>query len=387
MKKICVVTGTRAEYGLLRWVMEEIKRSNSLTLNLIVCGMHLSPEFGLTIKHIEDDDFKVSKKVEMILSSDTPASIAKSMGIGLISFADALEDLKPDILLVLGDRYEILSVTSAALVSRIPVAHLHGGEATEGSIDEAIRHSITKMSHIHFVASNEYKRRVIQLGEQPSTVFNVGGLGIDNIKKLNLLDKKELEQSLDFKLRKRNFLITFHPVTLESNTSQEQMNQLLESLSLFKETGFIFTMPNSDTNGRILFSMINKFVQKNNNAKSFKSLGQLRYLSCIKHIDLVIGNSSSGIIEVPSFKKPTINIGDRQKGRIKASSIIDCDPKKESIINSINKALSFDFQESIKKTINPYGEGGASAKIVKILENYNFVDILKKNFYNIDYSL
>ena len=385
MKKICVVTGTRAEYGLLRWVMEEIKRSNSLTLNLIVCGMHLSPEFGLTIKQIQDDDFKVNKKVEMILSSDTPASIAKSMGIGLISFADALEDLKPDLLLVLGDRYEILSVTSAALVARIPVAHLHGGEATEGSIDEAIRHSITKMSHIHFVASNEYQKRVIQLGEQPDTVFNVGGLGIDNIQKLNLLDKKELEQSLDFKLRKRNFLITFHPVTLESNTSQEQMNQLLESLSSFKETGFIFTMPNSDTHGRVLFSMIKKFVQKNSNAKSFTSLGQLRYLSCIQHIDLIIGNSSSGIIEAPSFKKPTINIGDRQKGRIRAASIIDCDPEIESIINSIKKALSFDFQESIKKTINPYGNGGASAKIVKILENYNFDDILKKNFYNIDY--
>lgn len=385
MKKICVVTGTRAEYGLLRWVMEEIKKSNLLTLNLIVCGMHLSPEFGLTIKEIEDDDFKVNKKVEMLLSSDTPASIAKSMGIGLISFADALEDLKPDLLVVLGDRYEILCVTSAALVARIPVAHIHGGEATEGSIDEAIRHSITKMSHIHFVASNTYQKRVIQLGEQPDTVFNVGGLGIDNILKLNILDKQELEQSIDFKLRKRNFLITFHPVTLESNTSEEQMNQLLDALSSFKETGFIFTMPNSDTHGRILFSMINKFVQENRNAKSFTSLGQLRYLSCIKHVDLVIGNSSSGIIEVPSFKKPTINIGDRQKGRIKADSIIDCHPEKESIVYSIMKAFSNDFQESIKKTINPYGEGGASAKIVKILEDYSFNNILKKNFYNIDF--
>ena len=385
MKKICVVTGTRAEYGLLRWVMEEIKKSNLLTLNLIVCGMHLSPEFGLTIKQIENDDFIVNKKVEMILSSDTPASISKSMGIGLISFADALEDLKPDLLLVLGDRYEILSVTIAALVARIPVAHIHGGEASEGAIDESIRHSITKMSHIHFVASNTYQKRVIQLGEQPDKVFNVGGLGIDNILKLNLLDKKELERSIDFKLRKRNFLITFHPVTLESNTSEEQMNQLLDSLSSFKETGFIFTMPNSDTHGRILFSMIKKFAQQNRNAKFFTSLGQLRYLSCIKHVDIVVGNSSSGIIEVPSFKKPTINIGDRQKGRIKADSIIDCHPNKESIINSIKKALSFNFQESIKKTINPYGKGGASTKIVEILEDYDFDDILKKNFYNIDY--
>ena len=385
MKKICVVTGTRAEYGLLRWVMQEIKESNKLSLNLIVCGMHLSPEFGLTIKQIEDDGFKVNKKIEMLLSSDTPVSIAKSMGIGLISFSEALEDIKPDLIMVLGDRYEILSATSAALVARIPVAHLHGGEATEGLIDEAIRHSITKMSHIHFVASSAYQKRVIQLGEQPRSVFNVGGLGIDNILKLNLLDKKNLEQSLDFKLRKKNFLITFHPVTLESNTSEDQMNELLESLFSFKETGFIFTMPNSDTHGRILFEMIKKFSQENINAKYFTSLGQLRYLSCIKHADLVIGNSSSGILEVPTFRKPTINIGDRQKGRIKADSIIDCHPEKESIIKSINKGLSFDFQESVKKTINPYGIGGASSKIVKILEDYNLDDILKKSFYNIDY--
>jgi len=384
MKKICVITGTRAEYGLLRWVMEEIKGSNVLTLNLIVCGMHLSPEFGLTIKQIEEDGFKVNKKIEMLLSSDTPASIAKSMGIGLISFADALEDLKPDLIMVLGDRYEILSAASAALVARIPVAHLHGGESTEGCIDEAIRHSITKMSHIHFVACNPYQKRVIQLGEQPSTVFNVGGLGIDNILKLNLLDKNKLEQSLDFEFRKKNFLITFHPVTLESNTSEEQMNQLLESLSSFEETGFIFTMPNSDTHGRILFAMIKKFAEENSNAKYFTSLGQLRYLSCIQQTDLVIGNSSSGIIEAPTFRKPTINIGDRQKGRIKADSIIDCKPEKESIINAIKKAISVDFQESVKKTINPYGNGGASSKIVKILEEYNFDDIIKKNFYNLN---
>ena len=384
MKKICVITGTRAEYGLLRWVMEEIKGSNVLTLNLIVCGMHLSPEFGLTIKQIEEDGFKVNKKIEMLLSSDTPASIAKSMGIGLISFADALEDLKPDLIMVLGDRYEILSAASAALVARIPVAHLHGGESTERCIDEAIRHSITKMSHIHFVACKPYQKRVIQLGEQPSTVFNVGGLGIDNILKLNLLDKNKLEQSLDFEFRKKNFLITFHPVTLESNTSEEQMNQLLESLSSFEETGFIFTMPNSDTHGRILFAMIKKFAEENSNAKYFTSLGQLRYLSCIQQTDLVIGNSSSGIIEAPTFRKPTINIGDWQKGRIKADSIIDCKPEKESIINAIKKAISVDFQESVKKTINPYGNGGASSKIVKILEEYNFDDIIKKNFYNLN---
>ncbi len=383
MKKICAVTGSRAEYGLLRWVMEGIKKSKLLNLQLIVTGMHLLPEFGLTANSIVNDGFNIDKKIEMLLSSDTPVGITKSMGIGLIGFAEALNELKPDLLLVLGDRFEILTAVNAALLARIPIAHIHGGESTEGAIDEAIRHSITKMSHIHFVASRTYKNRVIQLGENPKSVYNVGGLGIDNFIKLNLLDKSSLEKAIEFKLKNKNLLITFHPVTLENNTSKNQMNELLHSLSELKDTGLIFTMPNADTDSRILFKMIQDFVQKNKNAIVFTSLGQLRYLSCIKYVDAVIGNSSSGLIEVPYLKKPTINIGDRQKGRLKADTIIDCNPERLSINNAIKKAFSNDFKSKIKESINPYGNGGGSEKIVKIIEGYNLNDILKKNFYEI----
>ena len=383
MKKICVVTGSRAEYGLLRWVLEGIKKSKLLDLQLIVTGMHLLPEFGLTVNSIEKDGFFIDKKIDMLLSSDTPVGITKSMGLGLIGFGEALNELMPDLLLVLGDRFEILTAVNAALLARIPIAHIHGGETTAGAIDEAIRHSITKMSHIHFVASRTYKNRVIQLGEHPNNVYNVGGLGIDNLIKLDLLDKNSLERSIEFKLKKINLLITFHPVTLENNTSKNQMNELLHSLSDRRETGLIFTMPNADTNSKVLFEMIQDFVQKNTNAKVFSSLGQIRYLSCIKYVDAVIGNSSSGLIEVPYLKKPTINIGDRQKGRLKADTVIDCKPKRLSINKAINKALSNNFKSKIKDCINLYGNGGGSEKIVKIIEGYNLNKILKKNFYDI----
>ncbi|MDC3064764.1 UDP-N-acetylglucosamine 2-epimerase [bacterium] len=383
MKKICVVTGSRAEYGLLRWVLEGIKESKLLDLQLIVTGMHLLPEFGLTVNSIVKDGFYIDKKIELLLSSDTPVGITKSMGLGLIGFAEALNELMPDLLLVLGDRFEILSAVNAALLARIPIAHIHGGESTEGAIDEAIRHSITKMSHIHFVASKTYKNRVIQLGEHPNNVYNVGGLGIDNLIKLNLLDKNSLEKDIEFKFKKINLLITFHPVTLENNTSKNQMNELLHSLSNLRETGLIFTMPNADTDSKVLFEMIQEFVQKNSNAKVFSSLGQLRYLSCIKYVDAVIGNSSSGLIEVPHLKKPTINIGDRQKGRLKADTVLDCEPKRLSITKALNKALSNNFRSKIKDCINPYGNGGGSEKIVKIIEGYDLNEILKKNFYDI----
>ncbi len=383
MKKICVVTGNRAEYGLLRWVMDGINNSELLELNVIATGMHLLPDYGLTVKNIEKDGFHIDKKIEMLLSSDNSVGISKSMGIGLIGFADALDQLKPDLLLVLGDRFEILSAVTAALIARIPIAHLHGGESTEGLIDEAIRHSITKMSHIHFVASEIYRKKVIQLGENPERVFNVGGLGIDNLLKLDLLEKEDLEKELDFKFKDRNLLITFHPVTLENNTSKKHMHELLDALLLLKNTGLIFTMPNVDTDGKVLLEMIKEFISDNENAKLFSSLGQLKYFSCIKYVDVVIGNSSSGLIEVPSLKKPTINIGDRQKGRLKANSVIDCKATKKSIIESLNKAFSKEFQSIVKETINPYGRGGASKKIIKILEEYNLKDILKKSFYEI----
>ena len=382
-RKVCIITGTRAEYGLLRWIMQILKDDPDFTLQIIATGMHLSPEFGLTYKAIEQDGFHIDRKVEMLTSSDTPVGIAKSMGLGLIGFADALHEMQPDLILVLGDRFEIFSAVSAALVACIPVAHLHGGETTEGAFDEALRHSITKMSHLHFVAAEEYRQRVIQLGEQPERVFTVGGLGIDNIKRLQLLDRKALESSLDFKLGIKNLLITFHPVTLETANAENQMTELLAALTTLKDTGLIFTLPNADTNGRILVKMVEQFVAKNSNARAYTSLGQLRYLSCIAQVDGVIGNSSSGLLEVPSFKKGTINIGDRQRGRLQAKSIINCKPNRTSIVSALTQLYSDDFQTHLRKVINPYGEGGASEKIASILKHIVTNGIVKKTFHDL----
>ncbi|ABB43876.1 UDP-N-acetylglucosamine 2-epimerase [Sulfurimonas denitrificans DSM 1251] len=382
-RKICVVTGTRAEYGLLYWLMKEIQNDSELELQLIVTGMHLSPEFGLTYKEIEKD-FKIDKKIEMLLSSDTAVGISKSMGLAQISFAEAYEELKPDILVVLGDRYEIFSAVSAAMIARVPIAHLHGGESTEGAFDESIRHSITKMSHLHFTATEEYKKRVIQLGEQPKRVFNVGGMGIENIKRLKLLTKKEFEESINFKLNKKNILVTFHPVTLENSTAKEQFQELLDAIDELRDTNIIFTKANSDTDGRVINQMCDEYVT-NNHHKSicFTSLGQLRYLSALQHVDAMIGNSSSGLAEAPSFKIGTINIGDRQKGRIQAKSVIDCEPIKSSISQAFKKLYTQEFQELLKNTANPYGDGCASIKIVKELKKLDLDNILKKLFYDL----
>ena len=382
-RKICIITGTRADYGLLRWVMQGIKDDQYLTLQIIATGMHLSPEFGLTYREIENDGFQIDRKVEMLTSSDTSVGIAKSMGLGMIGFADALSELSPDLIVVLGDRFEIFSAVSAALVARIPVAHLHGGELTEGAFDDAFRHSITKMSHLHFVAAEEYRERVIQLGEQPDRVFLVGGLGIDNIKSLKLLDRAALEASLDFKLGPKNLLITFHPVTLETATAAEQMAELLGALAELEDTQLIFTMPNADTDGRQLIRMVEEFVTQHTNACAYTSLGQLRYLSCIAHVDGVVGNSSSGLAEVPSLKKGTINIGERQRGRLQATSVINCDPTRKSILSSIGKLYTFEFQNELIKVKNPYGDGGASEKIVDTINNYTFDGIVKKSFYDL----
>ena len=381
-RKICIVTGTRAEYGLLRWVMEGIREAQELELQVIATGMHLSPEFGLTYREIEKDGFCIDHKVEMLLSSDTPAGLSKSMGLGLIGFGEALQQLQPDLMLVLGDRFEIFSAVAAAMVARIPVAHLHGGETTEGAFDEAIRHSITKMSHLHFVATEEYQKRVIQLGECPDRVFLVGGLGIDNIRKLDMLDRSALETALEFKLGSKNLLVTFHPSTLENGTSGQQMAELLAALEMLKDTHLIFTMPNADTDSRVLFEMIDQFVTKHPNARSYISLGQLNYLSAIRHVDGVVGNSSSGLIEVPSFGKGTINIGDRQRGRLKAKSVIDCVSERGSITAGLEKLYSKDFQITLKAIQNPYGEGGASEKIVRQLTGCKLESILKKSFYD-----
>jgi GDP/UDP-N,N'-diacetylbacillosamine 2-epimerase (hydrolysing) len=382
MKKICVVTGARAEYGLLRWVMEGIHESRVLELQLVATGMHLSPEFGMTVNAIEADGFKIDRKVEMLLSSDTPVGVSKSMGLGMIGFADALAELQPDLMLVLGDRYEIFAAASAAMIARIPIAHLHGGETTEGAFDEAIRHSITKMSHLHFVAAEEYRRRVIQLGEHPDRVFNVGGLGIDNVLRLKLLTRKELESELDFKLLSRNLLVTFHPVTLQHNTSADQMHELLAALAELEDVGLIFTMPNADTEGRALFQQIKDFCEKHPNARAYTSLGQVRYLSCIQHVDGVVGNSSSGLAEVPSFKKGTINIGDRQRGRLSASSVINCEPTQVSISRALIHLFSPEFNSVLGTVENPYGVGGASKRVVDLLEELNDISV-KKTFFNI----
>ncbi len=386
-KKICVVTGTRAEYGLLYWLMKEIQQDDELELQLVVTGMHLSPEFGLTYQAIEKE-FHIDKKIEMLLSSDTSIGVSKSMGLAQIGFAEAYDELNPDLLVVLGDRYEIFSAVSAAMIARIPVAHLHGGETTEGAFDESIRHSITKMSHLHFTATEEYRKRVIQLGEHPSRVFNVGGMGIENIKRLDLLNKQVFEKSIDFDLGEKNLLVTFHPVTLENSTSQQQFQELLNALDELENTHIIFTKANSDTDGRVINRMIDGYVANHpNTSVEFTSLGQLRYLSALQFVDAVVGNSSSGLAEAPSFNTATVNIGDRQKGRVKATSVIDCEPEKTSISAAVETLYSVAFQQQLKKTVNPYGDGCASKKIVEVIKDTNLAQLLKKSFYNINWAL
>lgn len=383
-RKICVVTGTRAEFGLMRRLMEAINTDPVFTLQIVATGTHLSPEFGLTYREIEEAGFSIDAKVEMLLSSDTSTAVTKSMGLAVIGFADAYERLAPDILVVLGDRFEIFAAASAAMIAGIPIAHLHGGENTEGAFDEAIRHSITKMSHIHFVAADEYRRRVIQLGEHPERVFNVGGMGVDAINCIKLLNREELEKSLNIKFGKMNLMITFHPVTLEDGASSvAQMRELTDALEQLKDTMLIFTMPNADTGGREQGALVNEFVKKHRNSRVYSSLGQLRYLSTLAQVDGVVGNSSSGLLEAPSFRIGTVNIGDRQKGRIKATSVIDCEPKSKSILSAIKKLYSTDFQNKLAFVNAPYGNGGAAEAIVKVLGQYPLENIRKKQFHNI----
>ncbi len=363
--------------------MQILKDDPDLTLQIIVTGMHLSPEFGLTFSEIEKDGFTIDKKVEMLISSDTPVGQAKSMGLGMIGISDALSELRPDIIVALGDRFEIFVAVSTALVFNIPVAHIHGGELTEGAFDDALRHSITKMSRLHFVATDVYRRRVIQLGELPESVFMVGGLGIDNIKNLKLLGRLELENILDFNFGEKSLLVTFHPVTLEAESTAAQMQELLDALSQLGDTQLIFTSPNADTDGRILIRMIESFVSRHKNARLYPSLGQLLYLSCIAQVDGVVGNSSSGIIEVPSFKKGTINIGDRQRGRLQSPSVINCLPDRQSILRALERLYSESFLDSLNNVENPYGDGGASKKVVTVLKNFKISEGYKKSFYDL----
>lgn len=386
MKRIGIMTGTRAEYGLLKSLMQEINKDNDLELYLIVSGMHLSPEFGMTYKEIEGDGFQINAKVEMLLSSDSPAGISKSIGLGVIGFADEFQRADLDMLILLGDRYEALSAAISAMVMRIPIAHLHGGELTEGAIDEGIRHSITKMSYLHFTSTEQYRSRVIQLGENPERVFYVGALGVENIKKINLMTKEELERSIHFEIDENTVIVTYHPVTLENNTVEEQFLNLLKVLDRNPKIRMIFTKANADTNGRIVNELIDKYAAQNSErACAFVSLGQKRYLSALKYCRIVIGNSSSGIIEAPSFGKPIINIGDRQKGRICADSVINCGYTQQEIQQAMETALTEEFENKARNCRNPYEKENTAANIISVIKDYLLNDKikLKKGFYDI----
>lgn len=385
MKKIIsILTATRAEYGLLKPIIAKLNNVEEFDVRIVATGAHLSPEFGLTYQEIEKDGFIIDEKIEILLSSDTPSSISKSMGLAMISFADYFEKLNPDLLIVLGDRYETLAVATTAMNQRIPIAHLYGGETTEGAIDESIRHAITKISYLHFTSTDEYRNRVIQLGENPERVYNVGAIGIENILNENLLSRDQLENELEISLLKPYAVVTFHPVTLENNSSEEQIESLLEVCREYRNFNFIFTKANADAEGRIINQLIDRYARENENIFAFTSLGMRRYLSALKHCSMVIGNSSSGLLEAPSFGIPTVNIGDRQKGRLQASSVINCEPSQASIRRALDLALSEELAQRAKKTVNPYGNGDTSNKVVEVIKEYviNNKINLKKKFYD-----
>lgn len=384
MRKICVVTGTRAEYGILSHLMRLIDDSDDLELQIIATNMHLSPEFGLTYKEIEQDGFFINKKVQMLISSDTENATVKSIGLASIGFADAYEDLNPDLILLLGDRYEILAAVTAALIYKIPVAHLHGGEITEGAYDDAIRHAVTKMSHLHFTSTDEYRDRVIQLGESPDRVFNVGALGVENVINTPLLSKEKLEDNLKFELGEKLFLVTYHPTTLSNISTEEQFRNLLTVLDEYPDYKIIFTMPNSDTDGHTIMNLINDYVADNKNrAIAFQSLGKVRYFSVLPHVRAVIGNSSSGIIEVPSFGIPTLNIGERQKGRLAAPSVVQCGTNIDDINSGLKKVLSDEVIGIAYKKVNPYMKEQTSLNILETLRTYPLDKIINKAFYDL----
>ena len=386
-RKICVVTGGRAEYGHLYWLMKEIKDDPDLEFQLIATGMHLSPEFGLTYRKIEEDGFTINEKVEMLLSSDTGVGIAKSIGLGVIGFADAFFRLKPDILVVLGDRYEIFAAAQAAMAAKIPIAHLHGGEATFGAMDEAMRHAITKMAQFHFTAAEPYRQRVIQLGELPERVLNYGAPGLDHLKNTNLLGRDDFEKAIDFYLGALSFLVTYHPVTLSAEGSEKPFQELLGALDHFPEAKIILTKANADAAGRIINQIIDEYAETNPlRVKAFTSMGQLLYWSAVKNVDIVVGNSSSGIIEVPVLKKATVNIGQRQSGRLRADSVIDCEEKEQAIVAAIKEGLSPGFKSRLENVVSPYGQGNASLKIKDYLKKVSLQNVLMKQFYDVTYD-
>lgn len=385
MRKLCVVTGTRAEYGLLSRLMRMIKDSNQTHLQIIATNMHLSPKYGNTYQEIEKDGFIIDKKIPILKEGKDDANATlKSMAKALAGFADAYDELKPDMVVVLGDRYEILAATTAALIERIPIAHIHGGEITEGAYDDAIRHSITKMSHLHFVSTQDYRRRIIQLGEQPETVWYVGALGVENIKKLPLMSKAEIEESINFKLDWNTILVTYHPVTLGTHTAEHDIKEFVAALEKRKDLRIVFTMPNSDTGAQAIVDAINAFVANNSDrAVAYKSLGIKRYLSVMKYVGAVVGNSSSGLVEVPSFGIPTLNIGDRQKGRIAAESVYNCQTDTESILKGLDVIMSPGFIQKAKRIHNPYDKEGTAQKIFDVISTYPLEQLKQKHFYDI----
>jgi GDP/UDP-N,N'-diacetylbacillosamine 2-epimerase (hydrolysing) len=383
-RKICAVTGSRAEYGLLSPLLKLLTECDAFSLAIVATGMHMSPEFGLTYRDIEDDGFTVTRKVEMLLSADSPGAIAKSMGLAMITFGDVWQDLQPDLIVVLGDRFEIFAAVSAALPFNIPVAHLHGGELTEGAIDDTFRHCISKMAHLHFTSTAEFRTRVIQLGEQPERVFCVGAIGLDAIRQIKPQTRGEFEKSIGFELGKHNLLITFHPVTREADSAAQQFAELLTALDELQDTHLIFTGSNADTYGRRIIEMMVEYVAHNGHkAVFFTSLGRTRYLSALRHVDGVVGNSSSGVIEAPGCGAGTVNIGERQTGRVMAQSVIQCAPRKQSIRRALDLLLSDDFKKTAEFAKNPYGDGHTADRILEILKACDLQSLVKKHFYTV----
>lgn len=381
-KKIAVFTGTRAEYGLLYWLLKDIQADEELNLQLLVTGMHLSPEFGETFRQIEKDGFVIDEKIEILLSSDSAVGIAKSMGLGVLGFADALSRLAPDALVILGDRFEALAAAQTAMILRIPVVHLHGGEITEGAYDDAIRHAITKLSYLHATSTEEYRQRVIQLGEAPERVFNVGAIGLDHLQRGTFLTVDELAKSLNFPLKPPFVVVTYHPVTLADEEPTASFNAILAALDQYPDLQIILTYPNADDGGRKIIPLLEAYAAKHpQRVLAIPSLGQARYLSAIKHASAVIGNSSSGIIEVPSFDVPTVNIGMRQRGRLAAKSVLHCDARVDSISTRLGDALSRSYKVAGCNVDNPYGQGNASALVINMLKNMKFSAV--KAFYDV----
>lgn len=383
-RRIAVITGTRADYGLLYWLIHDLHHAGDLDLQLIVTGMHLVPLFGHTVDVIEQDGFPIAARVDIDLVSDEPAAIARSTGLGTVGFSETFARLQPDIVVILGDRFEMLAAASAAFIQHVPIAHIHGGEVTEGALDEGFRHAITKLAHLHFTAAEPYRRRVIQMGEQPDRVFAVGAPGLDHLRRTSLLSRESLEQALDFSLRRLSFLVTFHPATLDTEDAATQCRSLLQALDAFPEASIVFTLPNADSGGRAIVPLLEEYVAQHvGRCALYASLGQLRYLSLLRQVQVVIGNSSSGIIEAPSFGAATVNIGDRQRGRLRAASVIDCASTRDEIEAAIRRSLDASFQSALAHTENPYGAGDASGRMLTILRSVDPAALRRKAFYDL----